>query len=425
FQPGTFTSTYTVSHEAVITLGDPTISLDISGPTVAAAGSQASFSIRVSGDSLASQNLDTTMLALTMPAALSAASFTPAPAEEGKTSWPLSQLAKKGDAYELSFTAEINAQSGETAVLKAALVSGQSQELLVSGQHEISIQHASVSVSVTATPASGQKLQWGERVDYAITLKNTGTYVMRNVVVRMQLPDESLWQSGSLSAHNGGFYEGGSVFWDAENTASLDSLRPEGQASLSLSLTVAERPPRGFAGIPRMIAGVEATASLGDQEVSVSSEESVTNILTDIEFNIQGLYTSPEGAVLGSGPHPPQQGQKTVYVIKWNIGPTTSGLRDLVLSARLPSYVSWEDDTSLNVGEISFDASSRMVTWRASRVPALDLPISVQFKVSVTPVSGLGNDGLLVERSEFRVVDDAAGEAMELFLNGVTVGSIE
>jgi len=425
FQPGSFTSTYTITHEETMTLGDPTIRLDITAPGVAAEGSEVLASVRVSGETLAQEKADEIFLTLDIPSAFSVKTLNPAPAEGGVRRWPLSSLAKNGGAYELSITGVVGVSAGATAVISATLTRGDSREPLISAQKEISIQNASVSATVSGTPASGQKLQWGERIDYAVTLKNTGTYVMRDVVVRLQMPNEGLWDSTSLNIQNGGFYESGSVFWDTSTTGSLDSLRPDAEAIFRLSLTTAARPPRGFAGVPRLVAGVEVTASLGDQEVSVVSEEHLINILADIDFDIMGLYTSPEGAVLGSGPNPPEQGKETVYIIQWNIGPTTSGLRDLSLSARLPSFVSWKDDTSLSVGEISFDPATRNVVWKASRVPALELPIEVRFTVGVTPSSELGSSAVLVERSEFKVVDDAAGEAMELFLNGVTLGTIE
>ncbi|MBI2050919.1 MAG: hypothetical protein HYT31_03865 [Parcubacteria group bacterium] len=425
FQPESFTSTYTATYEEAVTLGDPTISLDISGPGVAAEGSEVLFVVRASGETLAQENAAEVFLDLDIPAALSIITLSPAPAEEGGRRWPLSSLAKNGDAYELSITGGVGAPSGSSAVISASLGRGDSSEPLLTASKEISIQNASVSVIVSGTPASGQKLQWGERIDYEATLKNTGEYVMRGVLVRLKMPSESLWDSASLNIQNGGFYESGSVFWDTATTPALDSLRPDASAALRLSLTTAKRPPRGFAGVPRLVAGAEVKAKLGDQEVSVVSEEHLINILADIDFDIMGLYTSPEGAVLGSGPHPPLPGQETVYVMQWNIGPTTSGLRDLTLAVRLPSPVSWKDDTSLAVGEISFDPGTRNVVWKASRVPALELPIEVRFKIGVTPTSALSDSAALLERSEFKVVDDAAGEAMELFLNGVTLGNIE
>lgn len=425
FQPESFTSAYTVKHSETMTLGDPTMSLAIDGPSVAAEGSEVLLGVRARGDSLAAENADELFLTLAIPAALSVKILDPAPEEEGTLRWPLSSLKKTEDAYELAITALISGEMGSRVAIGATLGRLGASEPLLTASKDISIQNASVSVTIAGTPASGQKLQWGERIDYVVTLKNTGEYVMRNVVVRLQMPNEGLWDSTSLNIAHSGFYESGSVFWDATTTPSLDSLRPGAETVVRLSLVTADRPPRGFAGVPRLVAGAEVKAGLGDQEVSVASEESLINILADIEFDIMGLYTSPEGATIGSGPHPPQVGQETVYVMQWNIGPTTSGLRDLALSARLPSYVSWKNDASLAVGEVSFDAATRNVTWRASRVPALELPIEVRFKIGVTPTSELSGSTQLLERSEFKVTDDAAGEAMELFLNGVTIGGIE
>lgn len=425
FRPSSFTSVYTATHEETFTLGDATISLDISAPSVAAAGSEVLLSVRASGETLAGENQDAVFLELSLPAAFSVSSAAPEPAEEGVLRWPISALAKAGGGYEVSINAALGASAGEKLSVGAKLVRENSDEELVSAQKEISVQNASIAVSVSAVPSLGKKLQWDERLDYSVTVKNTGTYVMRGVVVRLQLPNESLWDSSSLSAASGGFYESGNVFWDSTTTPALDSVRPDASVSLALSLATSERPPRGFAGVPRLVAGLEVKARLGDQEVSVTSEENIVNILADVAFEVSGRYRSPEGAVVGTGPNPPQAGQETTYAVLWTVGPTTSGLRDLSLSTRLPSYVSWKNDSSLAVGEISFDAGTRNVTWKASRVPALELPIEVQFKVSVTPTSELSGSTVLAERSTLSVTDDAVGEAMEFFGNAVTLGNIE
>ncbi len=425
FKPRSFTSTYTATHEEAFTLGDPTVSLNISGPSRAAAGSAVTLVVRASGDSLVAEKQDEVFVELSLPVGLSVSSATPEPAEEGVYRWPLSALSKTGAAYEVSVTAVVGASAGEKIVATAKLGRNNSSEAIVSAEKEVSVQDASVSVAISSAPAQGKKLQWGERIDYTVTLKNTGTYVMRNVVVRLQLPNESLWDADSLNVGSGGFYESGNVFWDATTTGALDSLRPEGSVEFALRLSASARPPRGFAGVPRLVSGAEVTAALGDQDVRVVSEENVTNILADLTFEVAGRYTTPEGAVVGSGPNPPEVGQETVYVMVWTIGPSTSGLRDLELSAPLPGFVSWKDESSLSVGEILFDSASRNVTWRASRVPALELPFEVRFKVGVTPTSPLSSSTQLLERSGFKVVDDAVGEVMEFFGNAVTLGNIE
>lgn len=425
FRPTSLSSTYTASHQETFTLGDPTVSIVLLAPSVAAAGSEVTLSVRASGASLSEEPQDAVFVELSIPSSFSVSRADPEPAKQGTYQWPLSALPKTGDAYQLSLTGTVNAGAGETITVRAKLLRKDSSEAIVESEKEISVQDASVSVRVESSPAQGKKLQWGERIDYAVTLKNTGTYVMRNVVVRLQLPDESLWDSDSLNIASGGFYESGNAFWDTATTPALDSLRPDASATLTASLTASERPPRGFAGVPRLVAGVEVKAGLGDQEVSVTSEENIANILADVQFEVAGRYLSPEGAVIGAGPNPPQLGQETTYVMVWTIGPTTSGLRDLELSARLPSFVSWKNDTSLSVGEISFDGASRKVTWKASSIPGLELAFDVRFKVSATPTAELSPTTQLLERSEFSVVDSAVGEGMEFFGNAVTLGNIE
>ncbi|MAG28538.1 hypothetical protein CL632_00095 [bacterium] len=427
FKPVGFSSTYIAEHSELFTLGDPTIDLEITGPSVTAAGSEVVLGLRVSGDSLDNEDKDEVIIALHLGNEFTLTSTNPELSEEGVVEWKLSELSQEKGVYLASITAEIDAEVGEKVGLEAHLHLSEDTEAepFLTTIKQIDIQDASIRVDIEATPAQGKKLQWGERLDYEISVKNTGTYVMRNIVIRMQVPNENLWKSSTLDIGNGGFYESGNVFWDATITGALDSVRPDKTTKLTLSLQTSDKPPRGFAGIPRMVASAEVTAKLGDQEVSVASEELLTNILADVEFDATAWYTSAEGATLGSGPHPPQTGQETTYAIIWTLGPTTSELRDLEFSAKLPSNISWKNDTNYSIGEISFNGSDREVTWKASKVPALELPTDIRFMISITPSSSTSSATRLLENTELKVTDDATAELMEFFGNNLSIGDVE
>jgi hypothetical protein len=424
YKPLGFGSTFTSQYTEQFVLGDPTISIDIISPDVVADGTGIDFTIQVSGDSLENENVDELKLVIDAPSSLSITSYDPETAEDSIDEWVLSALPENGGIYELKLKGTIEGAVSSKHTFKAQLIRDSGTELL-STEKELIIQSADATLSITTDPAQGKKLQWGERLDYSIDIENTGSYVMRDAVVSVSLPEDSLWQSDSLNIQNGGFFEGGNVFWDTTTTSKLDSIRPDGSTTLAFSLSTRAKPPKGFVGSPTLIVSGSATSKLGDQDVTVESGNISVNILADVEFDTTGWHTSAEGITWGSGPNPPQAGLETTYAIIWKLGPTTSSLKDLEFKAQLPSRVSWKNDTNLSIGEISYDSSEKMVIWKASRIPALELPTEIRFMIGITPSSSLGNSSILLEQTSLVVVDAAADEELEFFRNSVTLGDIE
>jgi uncharacterized repeat protein (TIGR01451 family) len=423
FIPSGFSSNYTTKHSESFSLGDPTISLEITGPSVAGSDSEITLSLNVSGDSLENEDKESVILELRLAEDFKIVSTNPELADEKVVKWVLSELIENKGEYSVSIVVTVSADVGQKAGIEAHLyLPSNTIEPFLSSIKQIEIQNSSVKVSMESTPAQGKKLQWGERVDYEVTIQNTGTYVLRDVVVRVPVPNDALWQSSSLNINNGGFYESGNIFWDTTTTSALDSIRPDAKTKFSFSMLTSNKPPRGFAGIPRLVANTEISAKLGDQEVIVESSELITNILADVEFDVEARYTSAEGVLLGSGSHPPVGGEETTYAIIWTIGPTSSGLKDITFNAKLPNNVTWKNDTKFSVGEISYSDETG-VEWKASRIPALALPIKIQFKVGISgPIS---SGAKLIEQGDFKMLDDAAGEELEFFSNALTIGSVQ
>ncbi len=421
FQPRGFSSEFVVNSSKEFVLGEPLIDLEITGPDTASTDSEITLQVEIGGTR--DMEIDDLLLYFEYADDFSVISFSP-DLEEDAEVWNVSDL-EDNKKYILQITGKITGELGDDARFVSYLKKENTSGTLIATEKNISIQSADISVLISASPAQGKKLQWGEQLNYTVIIENLGSYVARDVVVSVRLIGEELWSAGSISISDEGFFESGNIIWDAETTSALDSIRPEGDIELSFGLKTLDNPPKRFSGKPELVAVASIQSKFGDQDISVESNEMSINILAEMDFDVTGWYKSPEGVTWGTGPNPPLSGQETTYAIIWTLGPTTSALKDLVYSAKLPSNVIYKHDTNYSVGEISYDVESRIVTWRASKVPQLDLPIEIRFMLGITPQSQTTNNTKLLEQTDIVVVDDAADEKLEFFGNAVTIGSTQ
>jgi len=421
FRPKGFSSDITVTERRSFVLGEPTISLSIDGPSSVSPGSEVALSVMLSAETgVPDENL---RLSLSIPVDFEIISYEPQLAKD-VLDWRVGDLLAEGNSRQLLVRGTVGSEQSDPLQFSARLRNSDGVTILDSS-YETALSDAKAQLSISAAPAQGKKLQWGESVTYTITVANEASYVMRDVVVSVRISSEDLWEQGTFSVGQGGIFESGSVIWDTETTSAFESLRPGTDTVLTFSFTTRSEPPRNFTGVPALLAKGTLRANLRDEDITVESGETVMNILGTAEFDTDGWYRSPEGITYGTGPHPPLPGQDTTYAIIWTVGPTSGALEDLVIKATLPSSTVWVDDSAYSVGELSYEPSNRMVTWRASRIPKTTLPFTIRFGVGIAPTGQVPSSTELVGQSSFSAIDGPTGEKLDFFSNPVTIGSIQ
>ncbi|MBU2575847.1 hypothetical protein KKF64_02050 [Patescibacteria group bacterium] len=422
-KPKGFNSAFVLDHEELFELGDPTIDIAINGPSVASLNSSIGFDILILGDSLGFGDVSKLIVKIDAPSSFNLTSSQPELDDSDELEWILAELPRHNDAYKIHIAGDLSADAGEENIFIAQLSRAGESKILVSAEKAVTIQSADASIDISASPAQGKKLQWAERVDYVLKVKNTSEYVMRDVVITANAPDDALWQSSSLNIGSNGFFESSKFIWDASTTDALSSIRSGASVDLKFSFNTKETPPKAFEGSPTLSVQASVKAQLGDNELSIQSAESKINILAGLDFDISAWYTSPEHITVGSGPRFPQSGQESIYEVSFKFGPTTSDLKDIKLTFDASNVVELKNESSYSVGELSFN--DKVITWRASKIPALELPIEVRFKIGVIPVSSLSSSAALLDNIKLIVVDAKADEMMEFFGGNITVGDIE
>lgn len=213
-----------------------------------------------------------------------------------------------------------------------------------SGQYEVKSQ---LGINVTSTPVTleiqaPQNIASGDKINYLVTYQNNGDVPLNNLVVKMAYPDEFTFSNASPKA------------MESNNIWYLGNL----EAHQSSKILVSGK----LEGIRSQVKTVKAQiGTLNKKEfVSYNDEKAETKIVSSplsIAQTVNGLKTYNANA-----------GDSLKFLIKYkNEG--SVGLRNVIVKEKLDSPVL--DYTSLSMSGGSFDSANKMITWKASDIPAL------------------------------------------------------
>lgn len=253
---------------------------------------------------------------------------------------------------------------------------------------------------VVVAPGSYQSVT----VSYLNTLATSVT----NAVIAITL-------SGSAIDYNNiqttsGFYNSTdrTVVFSKDTDPSLATLAP-GASGIG-AFTFSTLPSGSLGAIPSItftisVSGTRVGQTNVPEQVSASVVKTV-KVATVVAFSSSSLHSS--GPLGNSGPIPPRADQATTYTIQWNARNGGSTIADGVVSATLPSYVSYTNITT-GTGSFSYDSDSRTVTWNIGNI-SQGANAQGAFQVSLTPsTSQSGSAPFLTGPVSFSGYDRFAG----------------
>lgn len=242
----------------------------------------------------------------------------------------------------------------------------------------------------------------GGRQRATISYSNTLDTIVTNATITIALSGSAI-DYNSIQTTNG-FYRSTdrTVIFSRDTDPSLASLASGASGVGSFT----------FLTLPASSVGIAPTVTF---TISVSGTRvGQTNVLEQISASFVKTVKIATVTALSassrhvSGPIPPLIGQSTSYNIVWNVRNGWSSIADGVVSAILPSYVSYSDITT-GTGSFSYDSTSRTVTWNVGDI-AQNTTAQGTFQVSFTPSSSQrGSAPSLTSMLSFSGYDRFAG----------------
>ncbi|MEA1878756.1 MAG: hypothetical protein U9N86_18080, partial [Bacteroidota bacterium] len=205
-----------------------------------------------------------------------------------------------------------------------------------------------------------------DNIRFSAIVKNIGDVPLRDIAV-----------TGNLS--------GEEVYWDQTTNSNLIALEPGQQTILTVDRRVAANVrPQNYS----MSWQTQATAQIDDLDVTTYSQSSSSQVVfnSDLTFEADAEYYGNDGEQIGYGPYPLKAGETTAIRVFWKVSNFSNNLSNVTIQSQLPSQVEWTNFTSVSEGSaITYDPSTRKVTWHVSNLEANTHPQGANFELRITP----------------------------------------
>jgi len=397
------------------------VDVSVGGPENVISNQQFTTTIDVTQNSTeVTQNM---MIIANYPSGFKFASANPEPTF-GNDTWFLGDLAP-GTERTIEIKGSIKASSGEERII--TIVSGSQDG---KDEQSIGVQFTVTPFSITVgTPFVSAQMSLGEENSNEFTI---ATGIETSFIVYWENELSNSLSNMELELHfsgngfdptrvsvNQGFFDTGknSIIWNQTNNTTLKNIVPGQTGQLSFTIT-----PKSGVSNPVINTAIHAEGIIVGQNIG---KESVTNIYTgtikvESTVSLGGKVLHFDGPMTNSGFVPPKVGNETTYTVEWSLSSSSSNLKDAIVKAELPSYITWKDQTFPSGEDISFNQVTREVVWKPGNVSSGNgqtFQRKAYFKIGFTPSqSHLSLSPILVAQTKL--------EAKDAFTNNTVVKTL-
>lgn len=361
----------------------------------AVSGQMATLSITLTSN--APQILSDVLLIAEYPPGFAFDSSTPAPVSRSSV-WSLGDV-EPGGKRTITIKGVFTGEDGDSRVLhltagtKKANTDDAIVAPLATSELALTVTKPFISVALTMGGDVNEThtIQRGKEVTGSVTWVNNLPVRVQNVQITLSL-DGAILDRASVKAQDG-FYSSNntSVLWSKSTDPRLADVAPGDSETL----------PFSFMTLP-LSSGTFRNPQI---KLSVNVEglrQSETNVPVTVRSSAStDLFVASDLALIsslshagGTGPIPPKSDTETTYTVSWTVSNSVNALANVSASAVLPSYVRFINSSASS--GVSYNASSRVVTWTVGDVAAAQAK-TASFQIGFTPsLSQVGNLPVLV-----------------------------
>ncbi|MDD4901897.1 MAG: hypothetical protein PHE24_02060 [Patescibacteria group bacterium] len=268
-----------------------------------------------------------------------------------------------------------------------------------------------------------QAVNFGQTLNYSIAYANKGEAPMQDVVIMAVLNSDFIdWTT--LSDARKGREMGNTVTWTKNEIPGLSKIDvgengmidfainvlPFKENDLGKSFKITSYAQYAVGGLDKLGAIGSSTASSSSAGIDNQSNTINSIINSDLGFKEQVRYFDENNLPVGDGPLPPTVGQTTTFKVYWNLTNNLHDLNEVGVETVLPNGVEWSARNRTSVGSLTYDNSTKKVTWLIGRLPITVFQASAEFDVSLTPAEDQRNKIIvLISGSKVTATDANTG----------------
>ena len=270
-----------------------------------------------------------------------------------------------------------------------------------------------VVISVDGSKISTASVEPDINTNLSVEISNTHTETLYDVVVTMELGGNAM--TGTTVKTGTGYYDSNtnSIIWDVSKLPKLGTFRPADSQVLNFSV----KPGVGSVLTPQI--RLQATVNARRESTSQLSEE-IGTATADLRVESStNLSTVTTRSAADFGTTPPEVGETTSYTIQFEINNGSNTVANTTVTATLPSYVTWLDNTG-GAGSWDYNPATRAIVWSVGELGSTAEAIG-SFQVSILPSSSqVGTTPTLVNEQQLRAVDKFTGSDVQTRNDAVT-----
>ena len=225
----------------------------------------------------------------------------------------------------------------------------------------------------------------GEALLYTLTYTNQSESEANDVILLLPFP-LGFMDYETLTSDPTGVRDGDTLKWTKEEIASLEALPPGEGGSIDVSVSLKEDLPEDASAVFTSQADA-IIAGFGEleTELTVKSNQINSPINSDLDWYMSARYYNDDDIAIGTGPMPPQVGRETSLHVIWRLTSSAHTIDALNVTGKLPSIVNWTGKANVTNGTLSYNETSRTVTWQIDELQKNSGVIEADFEVSITP----------------------------------------
>ncbi len=195
------------------------------------------------------------------------------------------------------------------------------------------------------------------------------------------------------------------------NTISIDNLNENEKGSFDIEIVLDRRK----VDINQQVSLLALiNYKRGQNKLEHKAYSPKIKLISSFDVKSKGLYYSLQGDQLGIGPLPPVVNVPTRYWVFWEIDNYGNELKDVSISAELPSNIVWTDQKSLLAGKLRYAEISKRVVWTLDDVSQEGGKYKAGFAVELVPNSDdKGKVIDLIKNVEYSAYDSFAEEKIK------------
>ncbi|HEY4506481.1 MAG TPA: hypothetical protein VJJ24_03485 [Candidatus Paceibacterota bacterium] len=408
------------NKEYSVTITSAPVHVAVAVPSEVNSGAEIPIEVTVTSNS--AQSLADMYLELTYPDGFSYRTADPKPTV-GNNLWSLGDLPS-GISRTIKISGVISGNEQDTKGVRATVGLRQSEtERFVSVPYtttfeSIAIRRAYIGLNflLDGNAASEIAHSAGREVRGDITWVNNLDVPVRNSEITIQLSGNAL-DPVSVTVPDG-FYRSGdnSIIWRSQDESSLEELASGEEAHVNFNLASLANAALYARSVTNpnikmllTFTGERVSEGFGTEQVMVQQEK-IVRINTEVGVFARALYST--GPFANTGAIPPRVDRDTTYTIVWTVSNSTNDVRDIQLTATLPTYVKWLGVVSPIGENITYNSNNGRITWNLGRLEARASK-EAAFQVTLTPgISQLGSAPDLVSSVELSGRDEFTSETV-------------